>query len=394
MNVNQVPKTILLVDEEADVLSGLRRIMRRHRPYWEVVTAVGTTGAMAAISRRVFDIVVLDLGQPVDKAIAFLQYLSIDHPSSLRAVLTAEAGFNKVMSTLGSAHIFLTKPFNTIDLIERIDRLFALQRYLPNPCLQAVAKSVRVLPTLPENYQELKIELNSADPSQARISELIEKDPALTSKVLQVVNSGFYSLRYPIIRVLRAVSYLGLEMIASIINGYYVIESLERRGVRVGLEFWQHSTEVAIHAARIAVIENLSKADIDAAFIAGVLHDIGELALFDVPHALMSKPEVREPGHSIAAEQAKFGCDHAAVGSYLLGLWGLPESVVTAVAFHHAIAAGLPIQDPTSVELVVAGAELLSYERSIGRTEFPRPAWLTAERAQRWTLAWKPKQSK
>lgn len=101
---------------------------------------------------------------------------------------------------------------------------------------------------------------------------------------------------------------------------------------------WHHSMTVGAVAKRLSETEQLSARDVDSAFTAGLLHDVGKLILA----ASLPDPYQRVLAESKAqniplwqAEERTFGTSHAEVGAYLLGLWGLPTSIVEAVAWHH-----------------------------------------------------------
>jgi putative nucleotidyltransferase with HDIG domain len=93
-------------------------------------------------------------------------------------------------------------------------------------------------------------------------------------------------------------------------------------------QLWQHSEQTAAAARAIALSENLSSAKADEAFLAGVLHDVGKVIF-------ATKAAARPYATSAVDIVAQMEAHHAEVGAYLLGLWGFPNSIVEAVAFHH-----------------------------------------------------------
>jgi HD-like signal output (HDOD) protein len=161
-------------------------------------------------------------------------------------------------------------------------------------------------------------------------------DAAVCAKVLQLVNSAYFGLGQKIVSIRPAVTYLGVEIIKSLVLGSMSFSDKAISEVK-GFSpdrLQQHSMLTAILAKKIVTNPALA----DAAFTAGLLHDIGSLVLLyaappDYVRALERKKELN--GDSAAAEREIFGVTHAEVGAYLLGLWGIPFPIVEAVAFHH-----------------------------------------------------------
>ena len=101
---------------------------------------------------------------------------------------------------------------------------------------------------------------------------------------------------------------------------------------------WQHSLATSTCAKRIAQEQQSDRHVVDHAFMAGLLHDVGKLVLAANLPDLYSATLVQAQAQGTtvwAAERALLGTTHAEVGAYLLGLWGLPDAIVEALAFHH-----------------------------------------------------------
>jgi putative nucleotidyltransferase with HDIG domain len=148
-----------------------------------------------------------------------------------------------------------------------------------------------------------------------------------------LVNSAFFGSRRPITTADRAVAYLGMDTIGSLVLGHSVFRS----GVATGIpgfsleQLWQHSLQTGAAARAIAFSENFSAAKVDEAFLAGVLHDVGKIIF-----ATRAAPLANDAAGTGLDVVAQMEAHHAEVGAYLLGLWGFPNPIVEAVAFHHA----------------------------------------------------------
>ena len=165
----------------------------------------------------------------------------------------------------------------------------------------------------------------------------------MSAKVLQLVNSAFFGLARRVETIEQAVTLLGTEVIKSLVLSNAAFSQFHPVSKHFSVErLWNHSLLVGSIAAKIAKAEGADKAVVGAALQAGILHDLGQLILathlpdkFDA--ALEASAARRVP--LFETERETIGATHAHVGAYLLGLWGLPDSTVEAVAFHHEPAA-------------------------------------------------------
>ncbi len=197
------------------------------------------------------------------------------------------------------------------------------------------------LPSLPSLYLQLTEELRSPDVSAVRIAQIISKDLAMTSKILQIVNSAYFGLSRQISSIERAILLMGLEMLRSFVLSVEVFSMFEAKKM-AGLAvagLWRHSMNCAALARRIAVSERFNRDGVDHIATAAFLHDIGKLMMAnEMPdkYREVSRLVKSENLASFDAEQKVFGFDHAEAGGYLLSRWKLPKAVVQPVRWHHA----------------------------------------------------------
>jgi putative nucleotidyltransferase with HDIG domain len=197
------------------------------------------------------------------------------------------------------------------------------------------------LPSLPSLYLQLTEELRSPDVSPARVSRIISKDLAMTSKILQIVNSAYFGISRQVSNVDRAILLLGMEMVRTFVLSVEVFSMFEPRKL-AGLTvagLWRHSMNCSAIARRISAREGMSRIVQDHVATAAFLHDIGKLMMSNEKPDLYREVTrlAREERMTVhTAEQAVFGFDHAEAGGYLLGQWQLPPPVVEAVTWHHA----------------------------------------------------------
>jgi putative nucleotidyltransferase with HDIG domain len=184
---------------------------------------------------------------------------------------------------------------------------------------------------------------------------------AMTANIMKLVNSAFFGSRRPITTTDRAVAYLGMDTLGALVLGHSVFQS----GVATGIagfsleRLWDHSLQTGAAARAIAFSENLPAAKADEAFLAGVLHDVGKVVFATKAAALSS-------GASAVDIVAQMEAHHAEVGAYLLGLWGFPNSIVEAVAFHHT--PGLASEKGLGLSGIVHIADRLVHLKSENRS--------------------------
>ncbi|MFQ5462355.1 MAG: HDOD domain-containing protein [Phycisphaerae bacterium] len=333
-------RRILFVDDEANVLEGLRRMLRPMRKEWAMSFAPGGAEALEILASEPFDVIVSDMRMPGMDGAALLTEVMRRHPQIVRIVLSGQSSQESTFKSVGVAHQFLAKPCDAQKLKQTIDHALALRNFLANDALKAVVSQLKSVPSLPTLYTELMEELQHPDASCKRVGEIIAQDPGMSAKILQLVNSAFFGIPRQVTGTVEATGLLGTDTIKALVLTIEVFGQLGAEGID-GFSpesIQQHCTETATLAKQIAVDEKAPKETADAAMMAGFLHDIGKLVLaHNFPDAYGRAHDYMDKTHSCLcdAERNVLGATHAEVGAYLLGLWGLPESIVVAAAFHH-----------------------------------------------------------
>ncbi len=196
------------------------------------------------------------------------------------------------------------------------------------------------LPTLPEILLKLLEACDCETTTLPEIAEIISKDPALSFKVLQLVNSAFYGLSRNFLSIEQAVIYLGSNNIKNIAVTtciHQVFEAKRFNKVKAfKIEvFWWHSLMCATLARRIA--KKIRYANIDEAYLSGLLHDIGRLILvstFPEEHKTFLL-ETEDVWNELWAEQQVIGITHCEAGAWLVHNWNLNSLMADAIKYHH-----------------------------------------------------------
>lgn len=219
--------------------------------------------------------------------------------------------------------------------------------------------------TLPAIVARLNTMINDPACSAADMAEMINQDAALSARVLKIVNSPVCGLPSQIDSISMAITLIGTRALWGIIMATTLIRQFSQfpEGLITPQQFWRHSLAVA-SAARI-LAERLRIVNTERLFIAGLLHDIGKLAMY------LLRPEESRQVLAHAAqgedrlyhiERNVFGVDHGEVGAALLHQWHMPEAVIEAVALHH---------QPALANHYVREAGIVHLANAIGNTIEP-----------------------
>lgn len=328
-------KSILFVDDDPDVLDGLQALLRDQRERWNMVFAEGGAQAMVELDQSSYDVIVSDMMMPGIDGATLLKHVQDRHPRVVRIVLSGYAELECALRTVPVAHQFLVKPCEAEMIDNVIERACDLQRLIADDAVRDAIGKLGRLPTLPRVYLDLTRVLADESAGTEQVARVVEADPSMCAKVLQLANSAFIGLGREITSIEEAVAYLGTNMLKNltlVVKVFY-----PHRGADLALldRLQSHALLVGAIARRIAGDDKRLAED---AFIAGVLHDIGKLLLASERPLEFERLVQRarcEGRPFFAVEREDAGVTHAEIGAYLLGLWGLPYPIVEAVANHH-----------------------------------------------------------
>jgi HD-like signal output (HDOD) protein len=316
---------ILFVDDDKSVLDGLRRSMHSMRAEWNMSFATGGAEALALLAVAPADVVVTDMRMPGMTGRDLLAEVKRLYPEAVRFILSGYAESSSIMQVAGTAHQYLSKPCDVATLKAAVTRAFALRLLLRDERLVRRIGQVDTLPSLPSVYQRILACLREPEPDIAEVGRIIGADMVMTAMILKLANSAFFGAGKSFKTAERAVSFLGLDTIAGLVLGHSLFKEFaaaELGGLNLE-QLWQHSLLTAAGARALALHEGWGTARAEEAFLAGVLHDLGKLVLATRP----------DPSADISTEVPT--SDHAEAGAYLLGLWGFPDPLIEAIAFHH-----------------------------------------------------------
>lgn len=333
-------KKILFVDDEPKVLQGLRRMLHSMRHEWTMEFAVGGQEALEFLAKAPYDVVVTDMRMPGMDGAQLLKEVMKRYPGIVRIILSGQTDQDAFLSSTTIMHQYLSKPCETEMLKRTIEHACRLKDLLKDESLKKMVMQTGSLPSLSSLYTEIIEVIQSPDVSMEKIGHIISKDIGMTAKVMQLVNSAFYGLRRRISDPTEAAIILGMNTMKALLLSYSLFSSLNQIKIH---DFspdtlWQHSMSVGSLAKKIAKAENYQLKGTEDAFVAGMLHDLGKLVLaINCPERYSEKLSLVKKNNvsHLEAEMEVFNGTHAEVGAYLVGLWGIADTIVEALAFHH-----------------------------------------------------------
>lgn len=371
-------KRILVVDERTDTFEGLRSAVAAEGLYWQVEHVADGDDALQFLAHRPADVVIADEQLPGTDGVTLLTRVRDRYPDTIRMIVSgaAKPGLAAIV-----AHRLLSKPCNVAQLGALIQRSCALHDRSGEIDAYRKNMAATALPSRPGVYMELNQIL--ADPTwqPAQVAAVIEGDVALSAKVLQLANSALFGLTSTVTSVRDAVVYLGVDMVRSLAltaQAFGKLTPRHRNGLSLD-DFQTHAMLVARIAASILPAGRTQQEAVTAA----LLHDIGKLVLASDGSGrwdqLQAEAQARRiPVYQLERETEEVG--HADLGAHLLSLWGLPDTIVEAVAHHH---------DPGSVDgmafdgvAVVHIANALAHE-VVPSAAGPPPSTLDEELVER-----------
>ena len=333
---------ILFVDDEPLMREFYSMVGSLLGSDYEIFTASSGKDGLEFLKRTPVDIVISDLVMPEMNGQEFMSAVALAHPESMRIVISAHEDQLTAAQCLMFGHRYFSKPFDLKNLASVLKRICHLKHLVGSEKLKRVVSGLGALPTPPKVYFRLSQAISSAYSSMDEIAAIIQEDPGLTVKLLQISNSAYFGNAQKVITPAESVQVIGLEILRALVLCIHAFKFYQDRNFKSisTVELWDHSLRTASAAQKLARYENLPQASCEEAFVSCLLHDIGKLVLAanaDTDYRVVMERSRSEGTPVDQVEWEVFGATHAQIGAYLLGLWGLPEAIVSNVELHHSL---------------------------------------------------------
>ncbi|OGH61409.1 MAG: hypothetical protein A3G34_05345 [Candidatus Lindowbacteria bacterium RIFCSPLOWO2_12_FULL_62_27] len=201
--------------------------------------------------------------------------------------------------------------------------------------IRDVLKKISIVAPMPDTVARLLSMLNDPDVDLDEVARVISLDVGLTAMLLRLSNSAFYGLKSQVTTVNKAVTVIGTKKLRQLVISAAMMDRFKNLQRDRFLRFWEQSMRAAQWSKELA--QFAGKPEIDEFFLAGFLHNIGEIVILQhFPDEVRRIEELARGGRPpLESEVQVLGCDRADMGSYLLSLWQLPPAVVQASMLAH-----------------------------------------------------------
>jgi HD-like signal output (HDOD) protein/CheY-like chemotaxis protein len=352
---------ILCVHDDSAVLERFRRALLEREHGWQVRLENTTDSGMNAFHTWRPDAVVAGIRPPTVDGVDLLMRVRDELGECIRIAIGDPALNDASLRSLKIVHRVVPDSIPATDFVELLRRSLLLRDLVSPAPLRKLLGEVGSLPTVPRVYSELTRRLADPTVSVVELADLVAEDVALATQVLRMANSAYFGRERSVLGLTSAAARLGTRLLRSLVltaevySGFALPRSYEGQLE----ELQRHSALVA----RIASSLEPRAAWKDDAFSAGLLHDVGKLVLMS--RITRRYEGIREAAvesgrelHDVETEQ--LGAHHGTIGACLLGMWGLPSTILEAVHGHHGIS--LEVHHRLNPSRAVALADRLAHD--------------------------------
>ena len=330
-------KTILVVDDEINILNSMSEAFRDTE--YEILTAESSLLALEILDKTEVNLVISDMMMPQMDGYELLSKIKEHYPHVIRLIMSSNTEESYVFKAIlhNIAKFNITKPWINKTLIECIKQVFETEETLKSRDLLLLINNIEKLPTIEVNYQKI-LNMIEKDADTLTISSEIEKDFAISTKLLQTVNSAYYGIQTGSVK--HATVYLGLQNLKSLIfstsimNKFSSVSEQDQNSLK---DLWDHAllTSKLLHYIyEVFICRRLP----EAAYCAGLLHNIGALVLIQnrfEDYVGMVNNDKNKSLDLLDMERDAFHVTHQEVGGYLVSWWELPFPIIESALFHH-----------------------------------------------------------
>jgi HD-like signal output (HDOD) protein len=338
-HASSLAKHLLFVDGDPTRLETLKQTLASLARTWALTFVENPTAAIERMAKDRVDAVIAPLDLPGTTGVAFLNDMARLYPRALRFIRCAPQDRKLIPDSVGAPQHFSTE-LTADGAVAVVMRALRIEQWKASEPLRNLLNRVHKLPALPGIYTQVLQELQSPTASIEFVAKLIAKDPVMTAKMLQLVNSAVFALPREIDDPIEAVMFLGAALTKSLILLHGVFSQFDKTQCR-GFDpeaLWRHLMAVGCFARIVAQLEKQDGRTSDLCFTAGLLHDIGKLLLAANLPTEYSQMIDQSQRRNVPLRHLEFevlGTTHAEVGACLLGTWGLPLPILEAIAWHH-----------------------------------------------------------
>lgn len=331
---------IVFVDDDPQVLEGLRRMLFGRRELWHMRFFTDPQAALSSLADDSAELVISDLQMSGMDGVAFLEQVRERFTEAIRYVLTGVLDHPLLGQAMRCAHQVIAKPCRPHILREVIERAETIKTRLSGIKKVSLFSDINNLPVMPETYQNVLAMLASPTASPRRLGQLVTEDVGMSARIVQLANSPWFGRSGRIHDPVQAVLFLGVKTIEAMVLTEGIFARLNPALVQAfGISGLQsHCLRVSILARKMCMDLQFSPERIESASTAGILHDAGKIVLISKMKDVFTQALIRSRREGRAlyeVEQELIGVSHAELAGAMLQLWAMPAEIIEATACHH-----------------------------------------------------------
>jgi response regulator RpfG family c-di-GMP phosphodiesterase len=331
--------SIIFVDDDLNVLRGLRRRMMSRRPNWALRFYESAELALIGLEEQPADVVISDMRMPLMDGAEFLRIVAKRWPQTSRILLSGYADENAIQNGAAATHHFLAKPCTDTDIIHAAERGLIMNKYLRDPLLVNLLSQVPTDLMWPATFHRLHTILQFSGPSShAELTDFANDHPALTALAHELAQREQLVPEHCQPDFIKLLKLLGIETIKALCVLWCELGEQNR--------FDCSEISIDLHrplvlgqmAANIARLRNLAPEAVDQVRAAAILCHIGNVIIARVTPDQYAASRTRADDDNcdiISAEISEMGFAHPAVSACLCACWGFPHQIIENIAFHH-----------------------------------------------------------
>ncbi|MDO6446316.1 HDOD domain-containing protein [Colwellia sp. 1_MG-2023] len=317
---------VLLIDNKSKSLTHLNDLLKQQLCQTASVTEPLT--GLKLLQKHNFNVVIVADDISKTTVVNLLKAITIKFPKLIRI-----AHVSKPIAKVNHyAHYVFTSPVEPISVINTVLSFQGNHKKITKDIIVKSVAKVKALPSPPKVYLQLNAILKNANTDSDKIADIITQDPALAAKVIQTANNIFGQSDKPLSSIAEAITKLGVDTLSCIVMTAEMFSYQPDIPNFSLIDEQAHCLATARFAA--SLVSSELKQD---TLLAGLLHDIGKLVLFEIDMALTLKFFANDARTSdaIELEEKIFSTDHTQIGAYLLHTWSFPYYLIDAVLNHH-----------------------------------------------------------
>ncbi len=208
---------LLFVDDEADLLRGIKRALRSRRKEWDMHFAAGGAEALKILEEHSIDLIISDMRMPEMDGAQLLSEVAQKYPHTMRFILSGQSDSDSTLRAVGVSHQFWAKPTDIDELTAMIDKVFSLRSELKTETWQ-VMNSLQACPSPEHISNNLRAELSKTEADLEVVTKIIANDVSLSAKLVQLTNSAYFGTGNYILVPGDAVRLLGMDILKSLLE--------------------------------------------------------------------------------------------------------------------------------------------------------------------------------